>query len=538
MKTLTIFFSVLFFLSTSAFGQNPKLTGFNNYTKWIDKNKDNTLSAKELVNLDEFVLNDKSAFSFIVMIPPPKSFWTLKIEKIPSQNFIIEAKDNDSGMEWKVYESFCNRGKINFFEMKPISGNITLTCTYTESNIKRSLTYNYQPEHKELDQHLNYYLSKEQIQTYSELNEEKINTYKNSKTASLVVFQDYSYIYNFELPFKKIAERLVVYAGLTIADNGNTTPDLQIVINTHGNSTWLNVRMKDINNSYQSVDIATDVSIYYTIIFKHQENIYYANDFNWHKKFDRTETEYKGSRMVQHIPHIANNYSDIFYEGSFLKDFGEMLTSALELDPVKFYLNASEDENESISFHAVELIGELRDTSAFAPLVRIYENESRRKRVAAIYALGELQDLRSMDLLLDALVQKDSYIRLTAAKALGKLNSLRAVEPLILALDDENYFVVSNAAQALGQLGDNRAVKPLILSIEKVAKSALNGVIIALGDLGDPLAIEPIIPLLKKKRYKIEAQNTLVQLTGIDNGKKYKDWKNWWNEHKSKYIHE
>ena len=143
-----------------------------------------------------------------------------------------------------------------------------------------------------------------------------------------------------------------------------------------------------------------------------------------------------------------------------------------------------------------------------------------------------------MDLLLDALVQKDSYIRLTAAKALGKLNSLRAVEPLILALDDENYFVVSNAAQALGQLGDNRAVKPLILSIEKVAKSALNGVIIALGDLGDPLAIEPIIPLLKKKRYKIEAQNTLVQLTGIDNGKKYKDWKNWWNEHKSKYIHE
>ena len=165
MKTLAIYFSIILFSSTAVFGQNPKLTGFNNYTKWIDKLNDNKVYAKELLNLDEFVLNDKGTFSFLVMIPPPESFWSWRKE-IPSQNFIIEAKDNNTGKEWKVYESFCDRGKISWFEMKPISGNITLTCTYIESDITRSLTYNYKPEYKEVDQHLNYYLSKEQIQYF------------------------------------------------------------------------------------------------------------------------------------------------------------------------------------------------------------------------------------------------------------------------------------------------------------------------------------------------------------------------------------
>lgn len=584
MKTLAIYFSVLFFLSTSAFGQSPKLTGFNNYTKWIDKNKDNTLSAKELLNLDEFVLNDKGTFSFIIMIPPPKTFWTLKPERIPSQNFIIEAKDNDSGKEWKVYESFCNLGGISFFQMKPISGNITLTCIYTESEIRRSLTYNYNTGHKESDQHLNYYLSPEEIQNFSELDEVKINAYKSSKSVSLAVNQNYDWITNFELPFEKIAKRLLEYNGLDLVSANGTSSDLQIIVNVNGTSEEKTSNMKAPNsNSFRDVKVRPEIGFNGTIIFKSASKAYYANDFNWKKRIYPLEYVAKGGSWVQNINQLSSGYRTMFYQESFLKYFGEMLINAFELDQADFYLYAATDESDLISYYALKLLGELHDTSAIDPLIDIYQNdESIWKRRGAIYALGEMRDPRTFDILIKGLGDEDSKIRNNAGRtlfnalvemqdphaydiliealnetyssireyavnALGKLDDQRAVEPLINALDDESYAVVKDVVYTLGKFGDSRAVESLIISINKAENNTnwkkrermivINAIIKVLGDFGDPGTIEYIIPLLKTNKLKTNAQEALIQLTGENMGDKYKDWIKWWNEHKSEYIH-
>jgi HEAT repeat protein len=582
MKTLAIYFSIILFSSTAVFGQNPKLTGFNNYTKWIDKLNDNKVYAKELLNLDEFVLNDKGTFSFLVMIPPPESFWSWRKE-IPSQNFIIEAKDNNTGKEWKVYESFCDRGKISWFEMKPISGNITLTCTYIESDITRSLTYNYKPEYKEVDQHLNYYLSKEQIQALSKLNEDKIQAYKNSKSVSLVVVQNYAQLVNIDLPFRKIAERLLKYTGLEIVNDRSSSFDLQIIINVNGTSIRGVSKIKDSRGHFTEVTTYPEVGFNGNIIFRSVNKAYYSNAFTCKKKFYPLVFTKEGFRTIHSWNQITYGYKDMLYNGSFFKVFGEMLINAFELNPVDFYLYASTDENETISCKAIKLLGELHDARAYNPLVELYERESERKKEVALNALIEMHDLRIIDFLMEVLGEKDLQIRRTAANALfnalvemhdprafnvlinalddpticmysitalAKLDDQRAVEPLLLALNDMSYSygMVKNAVQTLGSLGDAIAVEPLIHSIDRVNNNKLwkvkerriviNTIIEVLGDFGDPKAIEYIIPLLKINNLKTNAQKALTQLTGENIGDKYNDWLNWWKEHKSEYLHE
>lgn len=504
MKTLAIYFLFSLCFSSAIYGEGQKLTGFNNYTKWIDKNKDNRLSAKELLNLDEFVLNDKGTFSFLVWLP----------NGAESQTFTINAIDNDSGIEWKVYESVCDRGHTCWFELKPISGNITLTCSYLKSDVKHSLSYNYNPQNIEVDQNLNYFLSKEQIQKFSELNEEKVSAYKNAKSVSLVVIPNYARLVNMNIPFEKIAEKLLEFTGLDIVNADSTSFDLQIIINANGTSEMGVSNMKGPTGSYVDVTIYPEVGFTGDIIFKAANQAYYAKNFNWKKKFYPLVFEMDGFKTIQSWNQITNGYRNMFYHGSFLKDFGEMLINAFELNPVDFYLYASNIESDAISSEAIKLLGELHDARAYDPLVLIYKKESLVKRKAALNALGEMQDLLAFDILIEA-------------------------------LDDKDYIIVISGARSLEKLGDKRAVEPLIRSIDKVnnnenwegweGKAAINVFIEVLGGLGDPTAIEYIIPLLKKSEFRENAQKALTKLTGRNIGNKYKDWIDWWDENKAEY---
>ncbi len=254
----------------------------------------------------------------------------------------------------------------------------------------------------------------------------------------------------------------------------------------------------------------------------------------------------------------------------------------MDLNPVDFYLYAATSQNEAVNYRALRLLGQLHDTTAFYPLLNIFENDtSKWRRRSATYALGdirdpraidilvgalnnddfeirnnagktvfntliELQDPRAYDIIIAALNEKYSTIRGYAVTALGKMDDQRVIEPLIGALNDKNYAVVNNAIVALTDKGDKRAIEPLVRLINTVdnkktwggqnRKKVLNSIIKALGDFGDPVAIEPIIPLLKIKILKPNAVVALNKLTGVDNGEKYKDWLKWWNQNKSKYL--
>jgi HEAT repeat protein len=545
MKTLTVYLLILLFCSAYVLGQRPKLTGFNNYTKWVDKHKDNKVGAKELLNLDEFILNDKGTFSFLVFQPQSTKFFIPKEEKQKRQKFEIYAKDNDLGIEWKVFQSYCDAGIINFFQLLPISGNITLICKYSNYGDEPTLTYQYNSQYKGADQHLNYYLSKDQIQTFSELNENKIKAFEGLKSVNLIVVQNYDWIRNFELPFEKTAKRLLEFTGMELADDTDSSFDLQIIVNVSGTSEPGTARMKyPGGSSYQTVSVRHHIGLNGTIIFKATSKVYYANDFNWKKKIYPLEYVAKGGLWSQNVNQLSSGYRNMFYQESFLKGFGEMLINAFGLNPVDFYLYAATDTIDAISYYALRLLGEHQDTTALNPLIDVYQNDSSIwKRRGAIYALGKMQDPRAFDILIqalsnedykirnnagetlfnalieieyphaydiliDALSEKYSTIRIYAINALDSLNDKRAVEPLILALDDKNYAVVKTVVFTLGNFGDNRSVDPLISLIEKAEnnsgwkareqKIVINAIIEVLGDLGNPSAIGYIIPLMKK----------------------------------------
>ncbi len=502
MKSFSVALLLFLFSVIMAYGQELKLTGFHNYTNWVDKHKDNTVNAKELENLDAFVPNEQGNFSFLVFLPSSTSFFTAKENRVTSQNFVITAKDNDSGEEWNVYEAAINPREIKWFELIPIRGNITLTCRFSELDSIRTLSYSYLSASKEEDQQMNHPLSREEIQRFSKLNEEKKTDIREAKSVRVMVAQNWDCFRYFYLPVAKTAKRLLAFTGLDTTETDHPSGDLQIIINITGNSKVGTVkRQAPHSKSISSVEVRTEIGIDGTILFKPATKTYFANDFAWHKKIYPLEFVVGpgGGTWVQNSNQLTIGYRNMFYQDSFLGVFGPMLIEAFNLDPVNFYLYAAEDKNSAMSYNAIKLLGELHDTTAFLPLVHIYQTDSIWNRRAAISALGELQDSRTFQTLVEALDDSDGGIRYRAAEGLGKL-------------------------------GDQRAVKPLIMAIDKASPNTLHRIIKALGELGDPAAVEPIIPLLKKSRFKKDAREALVQLTGEDKGEKYKDWKTWWEE--------
>ena len=570
-----------------AYAEEPLWNGFINYTKWVDKNNDNNLAEYELSNINQFVLNDRGNFSFIVFQPISNKFFVPEEEKSKRQHFEIYAKDNDSGKEWKVYESIVDSGKISFFQLLPIAGNITLTCTYSNFAKKPSLTYEFISKNKEEDQHVNYYLNNEQILALSKLSEEKVNAFRSAKSVGLKVIQNYDWLNAYELPFYETAKRLLKFTGININDDQNTTNDLQIIVNVDGTSEPGTSSVRTGTNAsgsaqYRTVDTRVSVGLNGTIIFKSALKDYYANNFDWKRRVYPLEFVSKGGRWSQTTGQVVSGYRSMFFNESFLKYFGEMLIGAFELNPVDFYLYAATDEIEAISYNALKVLGELHDKTAFDPLVEIYSNDkSIWKRRAAIYALGEMQDPRAFDILIEALNEEDLEIRSNAgetlfntllemqdprafdimlealsatysdvirglaANALGDLDDPRTIGVLINALEDKKHTVVINVVNALGKSRDKNVIEPLIININRAEnnkdwkiwqrRNVINATIKVLGGFRDPVTIENIIPLMKERAFREEAQKALIQLTGEDLGKKYRAWIKWWNEHKEGY---
>jgi HEAT repeat protein len=172
----------------------------------------------------------------------------------------------------------------------------------------------------------------------------------------------------------------------------------------------------------------------------------------------------------------------------------------------------------AVRLNAVKALGELKDSEAAEPLLRILDEASENEKkhnyqlsIAAVDALGEMGDVKSLIKALEC--QKDYDIRLNAVKALGELKDSRVVEPLIslltkLSSDEKSHYdnkkidaIMSSAVRILGELKDSRAVEPLISILTNLpndekshyTKISAAGV---LGELRDSRAIKPLLNIL------------------------------------------
>lgn len=137
-------------------------------------------------------------------------------------------------------------------------------------------------------------------------------------------------------------------------------------------------------------------------------------------------------------------------------------------------------------------------------------------------AAGAAPEGPDIDQLLGRLQTGDRETRYAAAQILGELGDERAVAPLIQALDDDDDMLRRRAAEALGKIGDSRAIAPLIAALQQTNLVGVTAAR-ALGQIGDPSAVGPLLAFLKEKSPLDEGHKYIIwaaqeSLAGLGTG--------------------
>ena len=163
-------------------------------------------------------------------------------------------------------------------------------------------------------------------------------------------------------------------------------------------------------------------------------------------------------------------------------------------DNVEKWIAKLKKRNPESRQKAVEALGNLKDTRAVEPLIRILEQDVSFVRWEAAEALGKIGDASAIKPLINALVET-WYIQRKAEDALVRIGS-PAVEPLIRALEKEKVPVRCEVAKVLAKVGDRQAVEPLIKALEDENSRVRATAAEALGKIGDLRAAKPLSKVL------------------------------------------
>jgi len=131
---------------------------------------------------------------------------------------------------------------------------------------------------------------------------------------------------------------------------------------------------------------------------------------------------------------------------------------------VRILLKALESKGKEICWEAAKSIGLIGSRHVVRPLIAILlKDEDLNRRMAAAYTLGQLQDTRAVVPLLRILLNRKEKpaLRGHVAEALAYIGDKRAVQSLIGTLKDPAVEVRFWSAFALGVLKDQRAIPQL-----------------------------------------------------------------------------
>jgi len=169
----------------------------------------------------------------------------------------------------------------------------------------------------------------------------------------------------------------------------------------------------------------------------------------------------------------------------------------------------------------MEALGEIKHLKAqeLELLISALKDEYYKVRWKAIEILGEINDSTAVQLLIDVIKkdEKDSEVRLQAIEAYSEAR-LQAIK-------------------ALGKAKNPRTVKFLIdATKDEISADVRVLAIDTLGDIKDPKAIPALIDALKDEHWHVQwaARRALVDITGNDLGVYLENWLEWWNKNKSK----
>jgi len=118
------------------------------------------------------------------------------------------------------------------------------------------------------------------------------------------------------------------------------------------------------------------------------------------------------------------------------------------------------NKNDEIRNNVITMLSQFGE-AALMPLLEALNDEELSIRFYTISILGTIPSKPAIESLLTALKDSHSDIRYIAASALGSTGDARTIDGLVIALKDNETSVRFHSAEALGKIGDERAIAAL-----------------------------------------------------------------------------
>lgn len=142
-------------------------------------------------------------------------------------------------------------------------------------------------------------------------------------------------------------------------------------------------------------------------------------------------------------------------DASRLVAMNEIIARKGDPQTVRKVIRLLDSGKENLILTAIQLLGEMRDSTAVEPLVRMSGNTGYTVRLSAVTSLGKIGGASAVTAVVRALEDTSKAVRAAAVTALGEMHPLAEL-PLVFRFlrDDRNTSVRAAAVQALYRYGD------------------------------------------------------------------------------------
>lgn len=232
----------------------------------------------------------------------------------------------------------------------------------------------------------------------------------------------------------------------------------------------------------------------------------------------------------QPAPMVANRcaeasdapFESAVYGSSDLVDaFARLLARRNGSDAVRsFWLAALASSNVRLSGRAAKALGDLGGSQVVDKLIEVSATEALKK-------IGK----PAVESLVRALKAESPSKRLWAADVLAEIGDTRAVAPISELLQDAEKRVRLGAAAALVRLGDASKLGVLTSAIDDPKEDTRSSAAVYLGSTKNDRAIDVLIAKLETEKVLIvrsNIQSGLQRATGQSFGYDAAAWRKWW----------
>ncbi len=164
---------------------------------------------------------------------------------------------------------------------------------------------------------------------------------------------------------------------------------------------------------------------------------------------------------------------------------------------LKNLINALNDKDKYIRWHAADKLGKIGLESLFDILMTVFREDNCYVKESAAFALGLIGSDKAVNRLMLALGDEDKDVRTSAAFALGLIGSDKAVNRLMLALGDEDKDVGTSAAEAIAEIGSDKVLSALTKALDDERYDIKWCAVHILGKIGSEKAITVLLDALR-----------------------------------------